>query len=69
MRLTKAHLAGVDQYKYSGMDKSVVSKHVLGPYWTWLVTLFPTNLAPNAVSLDYIVDHGRILRRYSQKSS
>jgi ethanolaminephosphotransferase len=50
MRLTKAHLAGVDQYKYSGMDKSVVSKHVLGPYWTWLVTLFPTNLAPNAVS-------------------
>lgn len=51
MRITKDQLRGVDQYKYSGIDKSVVSKHVLGPFWTWLVTLFPRNLAPNAVSL------------------
>ena len=49
MRITKAQLAGVDQYKYSGVDKSVVSKHVLGPFWTWLVTLFPKTLAPNMV--------------------
>jgi ethanolaminephosphotransferase len=50
MRLTKAHLAGLDQYKYSGVDKSIVSRHVLGHWWNWLVTLFPRTLAPNAVS-------------------
>lgn len=50
MRITKAQYAGLDKYKYSGMDKSVVSRYVLGPFWTWLVTLFPRNLAPNMVS-------------------
>ena len=50
MRITKEQFAGVDQYKYSGVDKSVVSKHVLGPFWTWLVTLFPMKVAPNTVS-------------------
>lgn len=50
MRITKKQLAGVDQYKYSGVDKSVLSKYVLGPFWTWLVTLFPRSLAPNTVS-------------------
>ena len=49
MRITKKQLAGVDQYKYSGIDKSVLSKHVLGPFWTWLVTCFPLTLAPNTV--------------------
>jgi hypothetical protein len=52
MRITKAQLAGVDKYKYSGVDKSVVSKHVLGPFWTWLVTCFPKTLAPNTVSVE-----------------
>ncbi|WRT65238.1 uncharacterized protein IL334_002181 [Kwoniella shivajii] len=50
MRITKKQLAGLDQYKYSGIDKSVVSKHVLGPFWTWLVTLFPLSLAPNTIT-------------------
>jgi hypothetical protein len=50
MRITKKQLAGVDKYKYSGVDKSVLSKHVLGPFWTWLVTCFPLTLAPNTVS-------------------
>ena len=50
MRISKAQLAGIDQYKYSGVDKSVVSRHVLGPFWTWLVTLFPLTLAPNTAS-------------------
>ncbi|TXT13401.1 hypothetical protein VHUM_00768 [Vanrija humicola] len=50
MRLTKAHLAGLDQYKYSGIDKSIVSRHVLGHWWNWLVTLFPRTLAPNAIT-------------------
>lgn len=38
-------------YKYSGTDKSLVSKYVLGPYWNWLVTLFPTSVAPNTITL------------------
>ncbi|WVW78960.1 hypothetical protein I302_100923 [Kwoniella bestiolae CBS 10118] len=50
MRITKKQLAGLDQYKYSGVDKSVLSKHVLGPFWTWLVTLFPKTLAPNTIT-------------------
>lgn len=49
MRITKPQLAGLDQYKYSGVDRSIVSRHILGPFWTWLVTLFPKSLAPNTV--------------------
>lgn len=50
MRITKDQLKGLDQYKYSGIDKSVVSRYFLGPFWTWLVTIFPRSLAPNTVS-------------------
>ncbi|WWC87383.1 uncharacterized protein L201_002272 [Kwoniella dendrophila CBS 6074] len=50
MRITKKQLAGIDKYKYSGVDKSILSKHVLGPFWTWLVTLFPKTLAPNTIT-------------------
>jgi ethanolaminephosphotransferase len=50
MRITRAQYKGLDAYKYSGMDKSVVSRYILGPFWNWLVLLFPTNLAPNMVS-------------------
>ena len=57
MRITKKQLAGVDQYKYSGIDKSVLSKHVLGPFWTWLVTCFPLTLAPNTVSWAFARSH------------
>jgi hypothetical protein len=49
MRITKAQYKGLDGYKYSGTDKSVVSRYILGPFWNWLVLLFPTNLAPNMV--------------------
>jgi hypothetical protein len=52
MRITKAQYKGLDGYKYSGTDKSVVSRYILGPFWNWLVLLFPTNLAPNMVGLD-----------------
>ncbi|RSH90063.1 hypothetical protein EHS25_001396 [Saitozyma podzolica] len=50
MRITKAQFKGLDQYKYSGVDKSVVSRHVLGPFWTWLVTCFPRTMAPNSIT-------------------
>lgn len=49
MRITKTQFSGLDRYKYSGVDKSIVSRHILGPFWNWLVTLFPKTLAPNTV--------------------
>lgn len=57
MRITKAQFTGLDQYKYSGIDKSVLSRHVLTPWWNWLVTCFPLTLAPNAVGI-VRVKHG-----------
>ncbi|KAL7420627.1 hypothetical protein Q5752_004578 [Cryptotrichosporon argae] len=51
MRITKPQLAGVDAYRYSGIDRSLLSRWVLGPFWTWLVTLFPRNVAPNTITL------------------
>ncbi|ODN74868.1 hypothetical protein L202_07172 [Cryptococcus amylolentus CBS 6039] len=50
MRITKAQFNGLDQYKYSGVDKSVVSKYLLSPFWNWLVTLFPKTIAPNTIT-------------------
>ncbi|WVQ83756.1 hypothetical protein IAT38_005900 [Cryptococcus sp. DSM 104549] len=50
MRITKAQFKGLDAYKYSGVDKSILSKYILGPFWTWLVTLFPLTLAPNTIT-------------------
>lgn len=43
------------EYKYSGTDKSLVSKYVLGPYWSWLVELFPKSVAPNTITLSGLV--------------
>ncbi|CDU24592.1 related to EPT1-sn-1,2-diacylglycerol ethanolamine-and cholinephosphotransferase [Sporisorium scitamineum] len=45
-RIKNLHL-----YKYSGTDKSLVSRYILGPYWNWLVTLFPISVAPNTITL------------------
>ncbi|KAL1915764.1 uncharacterized protein VTP21DRAFT_6523 [Calcarisporiella thermophila] len=38
-------------YRYSGVDHSLLSKYVLGPYWINLVKLFPTSVAPNLITL------------------
>lgn len=38
-------------YKYSGADHSFISRHVLTPYWNWLVSLFPLWVAPNTITL------------------
>ncbi|KAI9100392.1 hypothetical protein DFS34DRAFT_614452 [Phlyctochytrium arcticum] len=39
-------------YKYSGVDKSVISRYVLNPYW-WnqIVKVFPLWFAPNLITL------------------
>lgn len=50
MRISKEQFEGLDKYKYSSVDKSILSRRVLTPWWNWLITLFPYTLAPNAVS-------------------
>ncbi|KAG0371233.1 hypothetical protein BGZ54_008237 [Gamsiella multidivaricata] len=40
----------LSKYKYSGVDDSLLSKYVLGPYWTKLVTFFPISMAPNTIT-------------------
>ncbi|ORZ10029.1 hypothetical protein BCR41DRAFT_358154 [Lobosporangium transversale] len=40
----------LSKYKYSGVDESLLSKYVLGPYWTKLVTFFPVTMAPNTIT-------------------
>ena len=41
----------VHKYRYTSVDNSLVSRYVLGPYWNWLVTLFPRWVAPNTITL------------------
>lgn len=41
----------IHKYKYAAIDKSLISRYVLGPYWNWLVTLFPLSVAPNTITL------------------
>ncbi|KJZ76988.1 hypothetical protein HIM_03865 [Hirsutella minnesotensis 3608] len=38
-------------YKYSSVDKSPISKYVLGPWWNAFVKILPLWLAPNMVTL------------------
>ncbi|KAI0079539.1 choline ethanolaminephosphotransferase [Panus rudis PR-1116 ss-1] len=44
-------LANLKKYSYKGVDKSLLSRHVLNPYWNWLVTWWPTWVAPNVITL------------------
>ncbi|BEI80465.1 hypothetical protein CcaverHIS002_0109940 [Cutaneotrichosporon cavernicola] len=50
MRITPAQFEGLDKYKYSSVDKSILSRRVLTPWWNWLITLFPYTLGPNAIT-------------------
>ncbi|KAI0029498.1 choline ethanolaminephosphotransferase [Vararia minispora EC-137] len=44
-------LEKLKDYRYKGTDKSLVSNYILNPFWTWFVTLWPTWIAPNAITL------------------
>lgn len=49
--IPKSRVKNLHTYKYSGADDSLVSKYILGPYWNWLVSLFPTTIAPNTITV------------------
>ncbi|KAJ8085164.1 hypothetical protein PM082_003949 [Marasmius tenuissimus] len=49
--LPKEALDNLKKYSYKGVDKSLVSKYILGPFWTWFVTLWPVTVAPNTITL------------------
>lgn len=51
MYLSKQNLDNLKLYKYSSVDKSLVSRYILRPYWTWFLTLFPKSMAPNLITL------------------
>lgn len=48
--LSQKQLEGLKLYKYSGVDKSFLSKTILTPYWNELVTYFPKTVAPNTIT-------------------
>ncbi|RUP48453.1 choline ethanolaminephosphotransferase [Jimgerdemannia flammicorona] len=45
----------LSNYRYSGVDKSLVSRYVLSKYWSWLVTFFPLTVAPNLITLSGLI--------------
>ncbi|PWN93401.1 Choline/ethanolaminephosphotransferase [Acaromyces ingoldii] len=49
--IPEKRLKNLHTYAYSGADDSIISKAILGPYWNWLVTLVPTSIAPNTLTV------------------
>ncbi|KAG8780959.1 hypothetical protein FRC12_022385 [Ceratobasidium sp. 428] len=55
MGLTKGYipqqsLEGLKKYKYSGVDKSLLSNYVLNPFWNQFVKIWPKTVAPNTIT-------------------
>lgn len=48
-------LGRLSNYSYKGVDRSVISRYVLHPFWNWLVTLWPVWVAPNVITLSGLV--------------
>ncbi|KZT73418.1 Choline/ethanolaminephosphotransferase [Daedalea quercina L-15889] len=44
-------LENLRKYSYKGVDKSLVSRYFLQPFWNWFVTLWSTSVAPNTITL------------------
>lgn len=41
----EARLRPLRSYRYQGVDRSPISRHILSHYWNWAVTLFPLWMA------------------------
>ncbi|EIM21256.1 Choline/ethanolaminephosphotransferase [Wallemia mellicola] len=50
MRIPESYLVNLNFYKYSSIDNSLLSRHLLNPYWNYLVSLFPNYIAPNSIT-------------------
>ncbi|KAG0180850.1 hypothetical protein DFQ28_000331 [Apophysomyces sp. BC1034] len=48
---SQEQLANLKYYKYAAVDKSYITKYVLSHYWNWAITLCPTWIAPNLITL------------------
>ncbi|KAI8381364.1 CDP-alcohol phosphatidyltransferase-domain-containing protein [Radiomyces spectabilis] len=49
--LSQEQLDNLRYYKYAAVDRSQLTKYVLRHYWNWAITLFPTWIAPNLITL------------------
>ncbi|KAL1922774.1 uncharacterized protein VTP21DRAFT_9150 [Calcarisporiella thermophila] len=49
--IRQEQLRNLRLYKYDGVDHSILSRYVLGPYWDNLVKLFPLSVSPNMITL------------------
>lgn len=50
--VNKSFFVQSEEFKYS-CARSPVSNYVLGPFWTWFVTLWPKTVAPNTVRTSF----------------
>lgn len=49
--LDSTSLVPLKTYQYKSVDKSLLSKYILNPYWTWCAQFMPRWLAPNVITL------------------
>ncbi|GAB7337452.1 hypothetical protein MBLNU457_g2791t1 [Dothideomycetes sp. NU457] len=50
--IRQERLPKLKEYKYSGVDHSLLSRYILKPYWwSQVIELFPLSMAPNAITL------------------
>ncbi|EGN93675.1 hypothetical protein SERLA73DRAFT_189407 [Serpula lacrymans var. lacrymans S7.3] len=49
--ISQSALKNLKKYAYKGVDKSLVSRYVLSPYWNWFIKLWPLTVAPNTITL------------------
>lgn len=52
MYVRQDKLPGLKEYKYSSVDRSLLSKYVLKPFYTnFVIKCFPMSMAPNLITL------------------
>ena len=52
MYIRQEQLPRLEEYKYSGVDRSLLSKYILKPFYTHVaIKAFPMAMAPNAITL------------------
>ncbi|EPY50844.1 diacylglycerol cholinephosphotransferase [Schizosaccharomyces cryophilus OY26] len=52
MHLNRRQLKNLHNYQYIGVDNSLLSRHVLKPYWwSQLLKIIPLSMAPNLITL------------------